>query len=314
MNRPSRSRRCRPGLEGLESRDLPSTLHVVGPSQSTGAKGPYLNLIVAEPSRSTTGAGARPAATPRWVSQAVLQQAASRLYAPITTTTAETIDGTTYPPGTYPVPQPTRAEIRRETFWMEFVGQYDVGAPRFSDQSATIHIYSNGRDVASNQSLNARAQLVLLPPADPSASPTTDDPMAGQVAGLLSMFPANALQSGSSFFADVTNLPDAPSDAPGVLDNGLPTHVGFTLDPNGVTGGVYSVTAYTVLTPSGEVSPISGGDGGAVSIGGAGEIDIKYLPSGHSRGGASRTGTAIVRVQGLLNLTGVTNPLYKGIN
>lgn len=326
MNREQRSRRFRPRLEvdGLETRELPSTLHIVGPLQRPGSKGPYLNLIVAEPSSAAPKATAKAhaaaagagesAATPPWVSASVLQQTAARLYAPITTTTPQTIDGVTYPPGTYSVPQPTPAEIRRETFWMEFVGTYYVGAPRFSDQSATIHIYSNGRDVTSNQSLDARAQLLLLPPADPSATPTTDDPMAGQVAGLLSMFPSNALQSGSSFFGDVTNLPGLPSDAPGVLHDGLPTHVGFTLDPNGVTGGVYSVTAYNVLTPTGQTSPTTGGNGGAVSVQGAGEIDIKYIPSGHPHGGASRTGTAIVRVQGLLNLTGVTNPLYKGIN
>lgn len=322
MNREQRSRRCRPRLEGLEPRALLSTLHVVGPAPGSHSADPYLNLIVAKESATGQGAADRAAAdgsgssaaTPPWVSQAVLQQVAASLYAPITTTTTETVNGQTFPPGTYSVPQPTKAEIRRETFWMEFVGHYYVGAPRFSDQSATIHIYSNGRDVTSNQSLNARAELLLLPPADPSASPTTSDPMAGQVAGLLSMFPSNALQSGSSFFGDVTNLPGAPSNATGVLDNGLPTHVGFTLDPGGVTGGVYAVTAYNVLTPSGQTSPIIGANGGAVSIGGAGEIDIKYLPSGHSHGGASRSGTAIVRVQGLLNLTGVTNPLYKGIN
>ena len=43
---------------------------------------------------------------------------------------------------------------------MEFVGHYYVGATRFSDQSATVHIYSNGRDVTSNQSLNARGQAI----------------------------------------------------------------------------------------------------------------------------------------------------------
>lgn len=300
---------------------MPSTLHVVGPAPGPHSKGPYLNLIVLRDSspkdskaRSHAAGSVSSAATPPWVSQAVLRQVAASLYAPITTTTAATVGGQTFPPGTYPVPQPTPDEIRRETFWMEFVGHYYVGAPRFSNQSATIHIYSNGRDVTSNQSFNARAQLVLLPPADPSASPTTDDPMAGQVAGLLSMFPANALQSGSSFFGDVTNLPGVPSNAPGVLDHGLPTHVGFRLDPDGVTGGVYSVTAYTVTTPSGQSSPIVGGNGGAVSIQGAGEIDIKYLPSDRPGARAARSGTAIVRVQGLLNLTGVTNPLFKGIN
>ncbi len=197
MKPDQRSRRYRPRLEGLETREMPSTLHVVGPAAGQGnARHPYLNLIVAETSSAAGQASAtagRSASTPRWVSQAVLDRVAASLYGPVTTTTPVTIGSQTFPPGTYTVPQPTPAEIHRQTFWMEFVGHYYVGAPRFSDQSATIHIYSNGRDVTSNQSLNARAQVLLLPPADPSASPTTNDPMAGQVAGLLSMFPANAL-------------------------------------------------------------------------------------------------------------------------
>ncbi len=322
MSRDPGSKRCRPRLEGLEVREVPSALHVVGPAPGPQSQGPYLNLVVlrdSPPSGAVKGHaavshGPGSPATPSWVSPAVLNQVAARLFAPVTTTTATTIDGQTFPPGTYPVPQPTPAEIRRETFWMEFVGRYDVGAPRFSNQSATIHIYSNGRDVTSNQSLNARAQLLLLPPADPSATPTTNDPMAGRVAGLLSLFPANALQSGSSFFGDVTNLPGVASNDPGMLDHGLPAHLQFILDPNGVTGGVYSVPAYTVTTPAGESFQIAGGNGGAVSFQGAGEMDIKYIPAGHHGAHAARSGTAIVRVQGLLNLTGVTNPLYKGIN
>jgi hypothetical protein len=301
---------------------MPSTLHVVGPVPGPHSRGPYLNLIVAPDPASPTkakghnaaaGAQASPSAPP-WVKPAILDRIAASLFAPVTTTTTTTVGGQTFPPGTYSVPQPTPAEIRRETFWMEFVGHYYVGAPRFSNQSATIHIYSNRRDVTSNQSFNARAQVLLLPPADPTASPTANDPMAGQVAGLLSMFPANALQSGSSLFADVTNLPGIASNDPGMLDHGLPAHLQFTLDPNGVTGGVYSVPLYTVFTPAGESSQVSRGNGGAMSTQGAGEIHIQYIPTGHLRAHASQSGTAIVRVQGLLNLTGVTNPLYKGIN
>jgi hypothetical protein len=198
---------------------------------------------------------------------------------------------------------------------LEFVGHYYVAAPRFSNQSATIHIYSNGRNVQSNQSFRARGELLILPPADPSASPTTNDPMAGQVAGLLSMFPGNALQSGSSFFGDVANRPDVPSNDPRFLDHGLPAHMQFILEPNGITAGIYSVPAYTVYTPGvGESGPFTGGNAGAVSVRGAGEIDIQYIPTDHLRAGAAQSGTAIVRVQGLLNLTGVTNPLFKGIN
>ena len=47
---------------------------------------------------------------------------------------------------------------------------------------------------------------------------------------------------------------------------------------------------------------------------GGGEIDIKYIPTSHLRDGTRQSGTVIVRVQGLINTTGVTNPLYAGIN
>ncbi len=221
--------------------------------------------------------------------------------------------GQTYPPGTYSVPQPTPSEIQRETFWSEFVGHYSVGAPRFSNQSATIHIYSDGRNVTSNQSLNARAQILLFPPADPTATPTTLDPMAGKVAGLFSFFTANALQSGTSLFAEITNLPNVASNDPNTLDHGLPSQMQFLIDPGGVSGGLYSTPAYTDTV--GQSSLLQGGSGGAVAFNqGGGVIDIKYIPTNHLRAGASQSGTVIVRIQGLINTTGVANPLYAGIN
>jgi hypothetical protein len=323
MTQDQRTRRCRPGLEDLERREVPSTLHVVGPVPGPHSKGPYLNLIVEKSSpptstsqtRATASSPAGSTSTPRWVNPVLLQQIAASLYAPVTTTTNTTIGGQTFPPGTYSVPQPTPSEIQRETFWMEFVGHYYVGAPRFSNQSSTIHIYSNGRNVTSNQSFNARAQVLLLPPADPAASPTTNDPMAGQVAGLLSFFPANALQSGSSLFAQLTNLPGVASDDASMLDHGHPAHLQFTIDPGGVNGGLYSTPAYTVTTAAGQSSYIVGGSGGAVAFNqGAGEIDLTYIPTNRLRDHAAQSGTVIVRVQGLINTTGVTNALYKGIN
>ena len=302
-------------------RDLPSTLHVVGPVQGHGdAKGPYLNLIVQKaPARDDAGhvSTSRTASggTPSWVSEALLQELARTLYAPITTTTPTNVGGQTYPPGTYSVPQMTPSEIHRETFWAEFVGHYSVGAPRFSSQSATIQIYSDGRNVTSNQSLNARAQILLFPPADPTASPTILDPLAGKVAGLFSLFTANALQSGTTLFAELTNLPDVASSDPSMLDHGLPSRLKFLIDPNGVSGGVYATPAYTVTTASGQSSLITGGSGGAVAFNnGGGVVDIQYIPTNHLRAGASQSGTVIVRLQGLINTTGVTNPLYKGIN
>ena len=292
--------------------------------------GPNLNLMVEVPAGTLTTKAAsklalnsntQSAATPAWVDQAFLTSLAGQLYSPVTTTEPLQVGNQVFPPGTYTVPQPTPAEIHRETFWTEFVGHYSVGAPRFSNQSSTIHIFSNGRDVTSNQSLLGRGQVLLFPPADPTATPTTEDPVAGQVTGLISLFAANILQSGSVLFAEASSVPGTASNDPTALDHGLPSHLAFQIDPGGVSGGLYSTPQYTT-TPATITDPatgqeifLTGGSGGAVAYNqGAGVIDIKYLPDAHPRPGASQSGTVLVRMQGLINLTGVLNPLYKGIN
>jgi len=329
-----RSRRCLPSLERLEIRDVPSALAAhAAPAIKHQASGLSLNLIVANNDPST-GAGhslarhkssakAQAASTPRWVNESFLQSLVSQLYGPVTTTAPIQVGNnpTPSPLGTYSVPQPTPLELRRETFWLKFVGHYSVGAPRFSNQASTIHIFSNGRSVTSNQFLNGRAQIVFFPPADPTAKPTTLDPVAGQIAGLFTTFPANVLQSSSSLFAQVTNLPGVASNDPSALDHGLPSRLQFLVDPGGVSGGAYATPAFTT-TPATLTDPVTGaalsltgGAGGAVAFNqGAGMIDIKYIPTNHLRAGASQSGTVIVRVQGLINTTGTLNALYKGIN
>ncbi len=327
-HRPSR---YLPGLERLEGRDLPSAVAVqVGPSSERRPEEPSLNLMVEKPagvlSKLTAGdaltsSRAQAAATPSWVNQAFLNSVARQLYAPITTTQSISVGNQTFRPGTYQVPQPTPEEIRRETFWVEFVGHYAVGPPRFSNQSATIHIFSNGRDVTSNQFLTGRGQVLLFPPADPSATPTTEDPVAGQTVGLISLFAANILQSGSVLFAEASNVQGVASNDQAALEDGLPSHLAFQIDPGGVSGGTYSTPEYTttpatITNPStGAALTLTGGSGGAVAFNqGAGVIDIKYQPDHRRHSGALESGTVLVRMQGLINLTGVLNPLYKGIN
>jgi hypothetical protein len=319
--------RYRPCLEGLEERDLPSALQVVGPAPGDrGAKGPYLNLVV-QKETSNTVAGRVPntrgriTPTPSWVNESLLQGVANALYAPLTTSTPIQVGHQVFPPGTYAVPQPSQAEVRRETFWAEFVGRYSVGPPRFSNQAATIHIYSNGRSVTSNQFLKGRAQVLLFPPADPTATPTTNDPVAGQVVGLISLFAANILQSGTVLFAQATNVPGVASNDPSALNHGLPSHLEFLIDPAGVSGGIYSTPSFTT-TPATVTDPATGqalapigGSGGSVAFNqGAGVLDIQYFPENRLRAGATQSGKVVVRIQGLNNTTGVLNPLYQGIN
>jgi hypothetical protein len=292
------------------------------------AGGPYLNLIVANdpaPRHGGTPDQARRTGSvegaPAWVSKSLLQSLAAELYAPITTTTPINVGSQTFPAGTYSVPQPTADEIRRETFWAEFTGRYWVGPPRFANQSSTIHIYSDGRSVTSNQFLNGRGQVLIFPPSDPTATPTTEDPVAGKVTGLMSLFAANILQSGTVLFAQVSNAPGVASNDPAALDHGLPSHLEFRIDPGGVSGGLYGTPQFTT-TPAtitsaatGQAISLTGGSGGAVAYNqGAGIVDIQYKPDNRLRAVARQSGTVTVRIQGLNNLTGVLNPLYKGIN
>ncbi len=333
-NDPARAptrRRYRPALEGLELRELLSARPAPGGARLQAQDRPSLNLVVADQSAADDGglpasaalsARARTSSTPTWVNENLIQSLAAQVYGPITTSVPIAIGGTVYPPGTYAVPQPTQAEIHRETFWAEFVGRYWVGPPRFSNQSATIHIYSDGRSVTSNVFLNGRGQVLLFPPADPTATPTTNDPVAGQVIGLVTLFPANVLQSGSSFFFNATNLPGAPSNSPQSLDHGLPSHLQIILDPSGVTSGVGANPDFVTTPPTetnattGQAVPLLGSSGGAVAYTqGLGVLDIKYAPDNRLRAGAIQSGTVIVRMQGVIKPAGgTTNPLYKGIN
>ena len=138
----------------------------------------------------------------------------------------------------------------------------------------------------------------------------------------MSLFAANILQSGSVLFAEMTNVPGVASNDPSALDHGLPSQLEFLIDPGGVSGGIYRRPAYTT-TPAtvdqcaipARPVPLTGGSGGAVAFNqGAGLVDITYIPDEGPHGAATQSGKVIVRVQGLINTTGVLNPIYAGIN
>jgi hypothetical protein len=296
-------RTCRPGLEGLETRDLPST---AAPLAQLPRPGGGLAQTLGSLSTSIPVKPADPA---------LISGLVKRRYAPVTTTFPIKIGNQVFPPGTFPVPQPTGTEVQRETFVERFTGRYFVGPPRFSNQSSSIHIYSNGANAMSNQFLHGRSQIILFTPADP----TTNDPVAGQVIGLATTFPQNFLQSSSNLFMDVTNVPGVASNDPKALDHGLPSHLALTADP--VSGGVYAGPQFT-STPAvqtnaatGQPFPLIPGTSGYVNfLDGTGVLDIKYMPDKHPRSGTLGSGVAIVTMQGLINTTGATSAIAKQIN
>ncbi len=351
-------RRFSPGVEGLESRELLSARTAPATATSRHAQTTvHLNLVVAPDVKphATKAAATRDAAksvpptrgqqvpTPRWVSASFLQSLVSQLHGSVTTTQSLDIGGQVFPPGTYETPQPTPAEIHRETYWATFSGTYTVGPPRFSNQSKTIHIFSDGKNTVSNQALRGRSQLILFPPADPTAQPTTADPVAGQSVGLLSLFTADFFQTSDNLFLDLTTspnykggpsfsgLPNIPADDPSALNHGLPSKLYFLLDSDG--GGGYTQPAYAT-TPAVQTSydpstgqfsvPVAVPASAAGAVGfttgslvgqGVGMVQIKYFPSKIPQPGAEQSGTVVVRIQGLINMPGgILNATARSIN
>jgi hypothetical protein len=330
--RPSR-RTYRPDLEGLESRDVPSVASPLASAQDP-APTPYLALVRRLEARLSGNGGHsagtvhslgrvahNPPPAARDVDPSPIPGFVQMLYAPVTTTVPINVQGKVFPPGTYAVPQPTAAEIKRETFVGRFSGRYYIGPPRFSNQAETIHVYSDGKNATSNQFLRARAQLLLFPPADPNAKPTTNDPVAGQVVGLTTFYPTNTLSTGNVLFLDATNVPGVASNDPKALDHGLPSHLAVAFDA--LSGGIYAAPEFittppqvTDATTGAPIVPLPGASAGAVSTfaTGTGILDVKYFPDTHRRPGTLGSGTAVITVQALMNNTGANYSQNRRIN
>jgi hypothetical protein len=348
-----RQQAFRPSPERLEARDLPSSVPVVSSSAARDHT-PRVSLNLVRESTDPTGSArtrghgapvtrGQQTATPAWVNESFLQSLVSQIHGPLTTTQSIQVGSNVFPPGTYQTPQPTPAEVRREIFWTTFRGSYFVGPPRFSNQSASIHLYSDGNSTFSNQFLKGRSQIILFPPADPTAQPTTLDPVAGQTTGLMSLFLSNFLQSGDTLFLDLTTqvnyaggpsfpgLPNIPSNDPSALDHGLPSKVYFLLDTGGA--GLYTTPAYTTTpavqrvfnSATGTYStplPVQASAAGAVGYAtndfvgqGVGIVNITYFPGPHPPGRPARSGKVVVRLQGLINMPGgVLNAISRSIN
>ena len=161
---------------------------------------------------------------------AVIQQAATALYGPP-------------PTASNPNPNyPTTAEIQREAFTASAVGTYVVGPATYSDRSEQIYAY--GKAATSDAFLKGKWQVVLDPPANPSATPNPGNVYANQVIGEAVLIPESFLQSGIALILDLQ-----ASVAPGSDPTALPTHGTWTYDTNSAVHSPVRLVLHKVRAP-----------------------------------------------------------------
>ncbi len=213
-----------------------------------------------------------------------------------------------YPPGT---PQPTVAEIQRESFDFKGIGRYTIGPGGFSDQSITIHGY--GKPGTSNQSRRFHFQFLVNEPS--SAAPNQ------VVYGNINFVAGNFLQNSSDLIVDFVG----PT---GSEVNGLPTHLYWVPDATRSSSGPFAQTG-TVFPAAGNfpanyfnaqgvpVSPLSQGLAPTTVNNwglGLGDVTFKYAPDAHPQKGSLGSGTVVVVMHGLMNDSGAQSQADKNIN
>jgi hypothetical protein len=260
-NRPLRQ--CRPRLEDLESRDLPSS-HPLGP---------------ALPGKHYPAPDVR--------------QFVSLLY----------------PPGT---PQPTPAEIRRESFVVKGVGRYTIGPGHFDTQTISIHGY--GKPATSNLSRRIHFQYQVFEPKDPAQA----------VTGVMNLVAGNFLQNGADLILDLRG----PT---GTEVNGLPTRLFWLPDANASSSTSFAGTGATLpgysnfptnyFLPSGALAPPPGSPnslGPPTSVNnwnmGLGAVTFRYVPDRRPVPGSLGSGTVTFVLRGLLNYSGAQSQADKNFN
>jgi hypothetical protein len=268
-------RQYRPGLEGLETRNLLSaspgavTVHIVpttSPSfypPATPVKSVYHEPLVPE------GGVAALQSFETLIQNSYVQN-------PL----AQASVGTATNPNPSTIIQPytpTIAELEREHFVAKYSGHYTIGPGRFSDEAYVIHAVT--RSGGSNQFSRALAQLFLV---EPKVS-TTDDPNS-LVQGVGSNFPYSTLASGSNLVTDFTG---STADGKQFGNFLLPTHLTWYTDST--SSGGYTTAFNTVE--------------------GAGVIDIVWIPSKTPQPGTLGSGRVIWLYQGLDNTSGVFNAI-----
>jgi hypothetical protein len=214
-----------------------------------------------------------------------------------------------YPPGT---PQPTPAEIQRESFVIKGQGRYTIGPGRFDTQTIAIHGY--GKPATSNLSRKIHFQYGVFEPRDPTQA----------VTGVMSLVGGNFLQNGSLLIIDL----QGPT---GTEVNGLPTHLFWVPDANATSATAFAGTGATLpgyanfpanyFLPSGALAPPPGspdGLGPPTSVNnwnmGLGTVTFQYVPDRHPVPGSLGSGTVIIVLKGLLNYSGAQSQAEKNFN
>jgi hypothetical protein len=213
-----------------------------------------------------------------------------------------------YPPGT---PQPTAAEVQRESFDFLGVGHYTIGPGRFSQQALTIHGY--GKPGTSNQSRKLHFQFAITEPSSTAASQA--------VFGNISFVAGNFLQNAAQLNLDFVG-PTGSEVA------GLPTHLYWISDANttssgpfGETGGAYPAHAnfpanyfnaqFVPTSPLSQGLPPSSVNNWGLGLG---DATLRYIPDALPRAGSLGSGTVILAMTGLRNSTGAQSQIDKNIN
>ena len=211
-----------------------------------------------------------------------------------------------YPPGT---PQPTAAEIQRESFEFKGSGNYTIGPGGFSDQSITIHGY--GKPGTSNLSRRMHFQFLIT---EPSATAPQQ-----AVTGAINLVAGNYLQNGADLVLNVAG----PT---GTEVNGLPTQLYWSFASQGSTafaGTGQALPAFNnfpsnYFTAQGvPVSPLSQGLS-PTSVSnwslGIGQMQLQYVPDHHPQPGSLGSGTVVMVLHGLLNYSGAQSQADKNLN
>jgi hypothetical protein len=212
-----------------------------------------------------------------------------------------------YPSGT---PQPTAAEVARESFVAKGEGRYTIGPGRFSTQSISIHGY--GKPTTSNLSRRMHFQFLISEPTDPTKP----------VAGSINFTGGNFLQNGANLILDMAGPTGTEVD-------GLPTHLywahdaasGTAFSGTGAALPAYSNFPVNYFSSDGTPAnppPGTPGGGEPTSVNnwnmGLGDVNFRYVPDKHPVKGSLGSGTVIFVFRGLYNYSGAQSANDQNYN